>query len=113
VTQTRLIRPLAAAGTGLALAVGVVTLAPAPASADTPGCVSKTEYRKIHKGMTKKRVHRIFDTRGWFADGGGGGYSRAYLSCNHQHVAYIEYSTLSGKPITDGWKRWRPYSCRC
>ena len=35
-----------------------------PAQADTPGCVTKGEYRNVHKGMTKKRVHRIFDTRG-------------------------------------------------
>ena len=107
-TMTRLLRPVAAAGAGLALAVGGAVVTTSPATADTPGCVTKTEYRKIHKGMTKKRVHRIFDTRGWGADGGAGGYSRAYPSCDHQHVAYIEYSTLSGKPTTDGWKRWRP-----
>jgi|RhiMetdeSRZDD1v2_1073273.scaffolds.fasta_scaffold15004_14 hypothetical protein len=113
-TKTQLLRPVAAAGAGLALAVGGIVVATSPASADTPGCVTKKEYRKIHKGMTKKRVHRIFDTRGWFADGGAGGYSRAYLSCDHRHEADIEYSTLQGKPArTDGWKRWRLYSCRC
>jgi hypothetical protein len=48
--------------------------------------------------MTKKRVHRIFDTRGWLADGSGGGYSRAYLSCDHHHVAYVEYIKRPGKP---------------
>ena len=113
-TKAQLLRPLAAAGTGLALAFGGVAVTAGLTAADTPGCVTKKEYRHIHKGMTKKRVHRIFDTRGWFADGAGGGFSRAYLSCNHRHVAYIEYMKRPGKPAhTTGWKRWRPYSCRC
>ena len=34
------------------------------ASADTPGCVTRAEYRKVQKGDTKARVHRIFDTTG-------------------------------------------------
>lgn len=35
-----------------------------PSTADTPGCVSGSEYRKIHDGMTRGKVHRIFDTNG-------------------------------------------------
>ena len=35
-----------------------------PAHADTPGCVTKAEFRKVHKGMKMRRVHRIFDTKG-------------------------------------------------
>lgn len=35
-----------------------------PANADTPRCVSGAEYRKIHKGMSRGKVHRIFDTKG-------------------------------------------------
>jgi len=114
----KIVRLTASGAAGLALALGSLVAATSPAAAaqDTPGCVTKKEYRKIHKGMTKKRVHRIFDTRGWLADGAGGGFSRAYLSCNHQHVAYIEYATWPPpvKPArTTGWKRWRLYSCRC
>jgi hypothetical protein len=114
--NTQLLRSLAAAGAGLVLAVGGIAVTAGSAAADTPGCVTKKEYRKVHKGMTKMRVHRILDTRGWFADGAGGGFSRAYLSCDHRHVAYIEYATWPPpvKPArTTGWKRWRLYSCRC
>ena len=61
-----------------------------------------------HKHAVGQARLMIFDTRGWFADGGAGGYSRGYLTSDHQHVAYIEYGKRPGKPPrTDGWKRWR------
>jgi hypothetical protein len=47
-----------------------------PASADTPGCVTRAEFRNVSEGMSKHRVHRIFDTRGE-----GSGYSRYYEKC--------------------------------
>jgi hypothetical protein len=34
------------------------------ASADTPGCVSGAEYGQIRNGMTRAKVHSIFDTTG-------------------------------------------------
>ena len=107
-TKTQLLRPLAAVVTGLALAVGGVIVTAAPASADTPGCVTKKEYRRIHKGMTKKRVHRIFDTRrSWFAGGSAGVYKRTYQSCDFQHAAWIQYKRRPNKPdLTTGWKDW-------
>jgi hypothetical protein len=48
----------------LALAAGLFFVSPTPAHADTRGYVSKSEFRRVHKGMKIKRVHRIFDTRG-------------------------------------------------
>jgi hypothetical protein len=107
-TKTRLIRPLAAAGTGLALALGGVMVTAVPAAADTPGCVTKKEYHQIHKGMTKKRVHRIFDThRSWLVDSGSGKYTRTYQSCDLQHAAWITYKRIPNKPDrTTGWKDW-------
>lgn len=38
--------------------------ATARAAAETAGCVTRLEYRRVHKGMTMRRVTRIFDTRG-------------------------------------------------
>jgi hypothetical protein len=38
---------------GLALAIGT-----SPASAATPGCVSYTEWKNVHKGMTRAQVYR-------------------------------------------------------
>jgi len=60
--------------TALRLAVGtatagVVLIAPlvlvvGSAGADTPGCVTHAEYRRVHDGMTRGKVHDIFDTTG-------------------------------------------------
>jgi hypothetical protein len=47
-----------------ALAVASVGVVAPAAHADTAGCVTKSEYRKVNKGMSKTRVHRIFDTDG-------------------------------------------------
>jgi hypothetical protein len=71
------------------------------------GCVTRAEFRRVKRGMKKARVRRIFDTRGRFADGGGGGYSRVYRSCDFRHAAFIEYRGVRGGPDrTTGFKRW-------
>lgn len=62
--MTRITRTLAATASGLALAFGGLIVTAVPASADTPNYVSKAEFRRVHKGMTMRRVHRIFDVRG-------------------------------------------------
>lgn len=50
---------------GLAvLVVSAVAVAVAPAAADTPGCVTKTEYRSVKKSATLAKVKRVFDTAG-------------------------------------------------
>jgi len=106
-TKTQLLRPLAAAGTSLVLAIGGVAVTAGPAAADTPGCVTKKEYRKVHKGMTRERVHRIFDTRGWFAGGGAGGFEHGYRGCLPRgHVAYIAYVIHRHGPARLHSKRW-------
>ena len=55
------------------------------AQADTAGCVSKKEYRHVHRGDSIRRVHRIFDTRGRLQEKGtSGGYPaklRIYKAC--------------------------------
>lgn len=48
--------------------VGSVMLTAAPANADTPGCVSPTEYSRVSRGMSVARVHGIFDTSGYVLD---------------------------------------------
>jgi hypothetical protein len=94
-TKTQLLRSLAAVGAGLALAAGGVIVTAGPASADTPGCVTKSEYRKVHKGMTKKRVHRIFDNRGHrqaFAQSGGHTAEiRGYRTCSPFSAIAVSY----------------------
>jgi len=96
----------------VALAVTVTTV-PAwlfgtmpPAAADTPGCVSESEYIRVHDGMSKAGVHRLFDTRGVFADGGAGGYARAYPRCgNTTGRVIVEYAaTASSARVAN--KKW-------
>jgi hypothetical protein len=53
---------------GSLLAAASVVAAPllvaAPAQADTPTCVSRSEFRSISKGWDIKRVHRTLDIAG-------------------------------------------------
>jgi hypothetical protein len=104
----KIVRLTASGAAGLALAVGGVTVTAGPGAADTPGCVTKKEYRKIHKGMTKKRVHRIFDTpRHWLIVSSDGKYTYTYQSCDFHHAAWIRYKRIPNKPDrTTGWKDW-------
>lgn len=57
----RIVVPVAVAAVSLAGPwLGVI----GPADADTPGCVSGAEYGKVRNGMTRGKVHQIFDTKG-------------------------------------------------
>ena len=83
---------LGTAATVLALAAGSVLTVAAPASADTPGCVSKSEYRTVKKGWTKTRVHRLFDTRGKQSISYPPYEDREYKACT---VTYGTHGTVS------------------
>lgn len=54
----------------LAAVIAVTVFAPTAEAAsgarkrDTPGCVTKAEYKSVRKGMTMAQVRRIFDTPG-------------------------------------------------
>ncbi len=69
----------------LAAAIAAALALAGVAQADTPGCVTKREYRHVHKNDSIRRVHRIFDTRGWLQEKGtSGGYPaklRFYKAC--------------------------------
>lgn len=43
---------------------GLAVVNAGPASADTPGCVTRYEYRQVERGMPRWRVHALFDTKG-------------------------------------------------
>lgn len=95
-----------------AITTGTVVVTATPASADTPRCVTHQEYRKVHEGMKKNRVHRIFDIRGEFADGAAGGYTRFYGSCESRRIgggdggAYVTYNGDTSRVLE---KRWIGY----
>ncbi len=89
---------------------GCVMMTASPASADTLRCMTRAEYDHVSKGMRKVRVHRIFDTRGTFGDGGGG-YSRLYKECRKLPPgdgcwATVEYSVSSAEVARVAGKRW-------
>ena len=94
--------------TALALAAAV-TLGPAltaPATAHDGGasrCVTKHEWRHAKVGMRKARVHAIFDTRGTFADGFAGGYTRRYRPCawggGTDVRLYVSYDGWTGRVV--------------
>jgi hypothetical protein len=59
--MNRITRTLAAIGTGLAVAFGgIVATTPAVADTPSPNFVTKAEYKRVNKGITMERVHRIF-----------------------------------------------------
>lgn len=80
--------------------VATVTPAVEVAQADTAACVSKREFKKVKRDFTKKRVHRIFDTKGkqssWFNVGGDSYESREYRACTVSFgihgTVYMDYT---------------------
>jgi len=68
----------------------------APAAHATPGaCVSRGELRRVHPGMTRHHVHRIFDTRGrrisFHRHGRFTAELRRYRGCAHHTRVSITY----------------------
>ena len=106
--KRRLNKLIAVLVTSAIASFGVVALAPA-ASADTPGCVTRTEFRKVHHGMKKQRVHAIFDTFGAFFDGHAGGYTRIYNVCQPGYYVVVTYrGEHDGRPARVINKDLRP-----
>lgn len=89
---------------------GTVALTPAasataPASTvsaanRTPGCVTKSEYKKAKKGMTEKKIKQIFGTNGKReARASSGGYVseiRSYRTCSEFSVVVISFEKEPG-----------------
>lgn len=66
-------------------AAGVAVAAPAAAAAGSPrlaaGCVTQGEYREARIGMSRARVHGIFETAGSVEGGGQRVEIRVYERC--------------------------------
>jgi len=73
-----------------------LTAAPASANPGSPGCVTRTEYRQVHKGMTPGQVSRKFGMRGHRdAGASSGGYRSevwSYKTCKRYSAVAISYS---------------------
>ena len=87
-----------------ALAVAASTLVATPAEADSPGCVTRAEYRQVHRGDTRDRVTRVFDTFGHReVHASSGGYQtevRTYNACSQFSVVSIAFDKNGRRP----WK---------
>jgi hypothetical protein len=84
---------------------GVVAVAPS-ASADTVGCVTRSEYRQVVTNMHIHRVRVIFDTAG--AAYGSSGLNRIYRVCNiytNKYSVVVKYMDMS--PLMVVSKSWR------
>src|SRR4051812_23134443 len=84
-----------------ALALGAWLLVPVQHADASPKagerCVTHEEYRKVHDGMRKARVRRIFDSAGhrsWLA----GRYEiRVYTPCTDRRFGWINVSYKDGR----------------
>jgi hypothetical protein len=75
----------------LVLAVATVGLGAPVAQADTRGCVSRSEFQRVHHRMGKARVHRIFDTRGHRDVRVGRIEIRGYRTCSRHGAVSVSY----------------------
>jgi len=82
----------------LVFVIGSILAAPSPATADTPACVVRTEFRQVHKGMTKTRVQRIFDTGGTL-NSAARHEVRTYPACSRPRLSYVSVHFSGGKVI--------------
>jgi hypothetical protein len=92
-------RAAAAAG---ALVAGITVLTvPAIAQADTNGCVTRSEFRRVHNGMAKARIHRLLDTNGRqssvYTIGRDRYESREYRACHRPRWSLISVDYTNGR----------------
>lgn len=68
---------------------------PTTAQADTKVCVSPGEYSHVHRGMTKRRVHRVFGSRGrrvaFSRRGRHTSEIRRYRGCPRRSMVSVSY----------------------
>ncbi len=103
-------KSVAVLATAAFASLGAVAIAPA-ASADTPGCVTRAEYRSVQYGMSKPRVHNTFDTSGAFYRNTASGFSRIYSVCNlysKRHSVVVKYMDMGSQPAMVESLAWRP-----
>lgn len=87
---------------------GAATTAP-PAQAESRTCVSKGEFKRVHDGMRKRRVHRIFGARGRRAAYSQySGYRveiRRYRGCKRRSRVSVAYGNRRVQSKSARWHR--------
>lgn len=90
---------IALVATGSALVLGWSVIVASPASAS--GCVTRTEYKHVHKGQTITKVKSIFHGYGGHREarsvsGGYGTQVRNYRTCQPYSAVSISFSKSPG-----------------
>lgn len=83
----------------LLFGIGSMFVAPLPATADTPGCVVRSEFRRVHNGMTEARVNGLFDTAGRLSSTAAGHVVRTYPACQRPRQSFVSVHFSNGKVI--------------
>jgi hypothetical protein len=90
---------------------GVAATTAPPASAESRHCVSKGEFKRVHEGMRKGRVHRVFGTRGRrVAYAAANRYSaeiRRYRGCKRRSRVSVAYGNRRLQSKSASWRRRR------
>jgi hypothetical protein len=82
-----------------ALSLGAWLLTPVQHADASERCVTHAEYKKVHKSMTKARVHRIFDSAGkqYWAEGR---YEiRVYTPCTDRRFGWVHVNYKEGRVV--------------
>ena len=88
--------------TAVALAAVAVTVSPVSAATGnaTSGCVTKAEYKRVHKGATLAKVAQTFGTPGKrmsiATSGGYGAQVRNYPTCSPYSAVAIAFDKNPG-----------------
>jgi hypothetical protein len=92
-------------------AVTVVCLAGTvvPAQAAGRACVTVREYGQVHRGMSLRSVHRVFDTRGrrvvFFSHDGFSSEIRRYRGCARLSIVSVAYNNGRLRSKSAVWGR--------
>lgn len=66
-----------------------------PAEADSPGCVTRAEFRGVKKGWHRDRVTARFDTAGRIDFQSGNYVSREYRACRNPRYSSISVTFIA------------------
>lgn len=87
---------------------GAATTAP-PALAESRTCVSKGEFKRVHDGMRKRRVHRVFGARGrrvaYSQYRGFTAEIRRYRGCKRRSRVSVAYGNRRLQSKSARWHR--------
>jgi hypothetical protein len=89
------------------LTIASIALSTPAASAASPKCVSKKEFRAVRDGWSITRVYNKFDITGkmdWYTEGYDDpefgwpdAQGRSYRACTQFGTVYVDYERVNGK----------------